>query len=78
MDSTLASVGGIQIISKLPAKESMLGGMVLGMESLWKDHLVGSLESLPKRLSTTLTSSQGEMVGALSRLSSKDPEGAAS
>ena len=78
VDSTLASVRGLQTISKLPAKESMLAGMVLGMESLWKDHLVSSLESLPKRLSTTLTASQGEMVGALSRLSSKDSEGAAS
>ena len=70
VDSTLASVGGIQTISQLPAKEEMLGGMVFGLESIWRDQLVGSLDSVPKHLTSTLTASQEEMVNALSRLDS--------
>ena len=74
VDSTLASVGGIQTISQLPAKEEMLGGMVFGLESIWRDQLVGSLDSVPKRLTSTLTASQEEMVNALSRLDSNKGE----
>ena len=48
VDLTLASVGGIQTISQLPAKEELLGGMVFGLESIWRDQLVGSLDSVPK------------------------------
>ena len=72
MDSTLASVGGIQTISQLPAKEELLGGMVFGLESIWRDQLVGSLDSVPKRLTSTLTASQEEMVNSLSRLDSNE------
>ena len=72
VDSTLASVGGIQTISQLPAKEELLGGMVFGLESIWRDQLVGSLDSVPKRLTSTLTASQEEMVNSLSRLDSNE------
>ena len=72
VDSTLASVGGIQTISQLPVKEELLGGMVFGLESIWRDQLVGSLDSVPKRLTSTLTASQEEMVNSLSRLDSNE------
>ena len=70
VDSTLASVGGIQTLSQLPAKEEMLGGMVHGLESIPRDHLVGSLNSIPKRLTSTLIASQEGIVNMLSRLDS--------